>query len=106
MKQFPEKKPTNQVDTPPKTDASLLPNEENPITNDDPTTAENTLPPSAELEVNATKEEEKGVTEEEEFTEDPEYLEILLSYTEEDLARMDTDPDEAEDQYTGYEMEE
>ena len=37
---------------------------------------------------------------------DPEYLEILLSYTEEDIEAMDMDPDEAENRYTGYEMEE
>ncbi|QQS30848.1 MAG: hypothetical protein IPM47_07965 [Sphingobacteriales bacterium] len=37
---------------------------------------------------------------------DPEYLEILMSYTEEDLEAMDMDPDEAENRYTGYEMEE
>lgn len=42
----------------------------------------------------------------EEYQEDPEYLEILNTYTEEDLEALDMDPDEAENRYTGYEMEE
>lgn len=42
----------------------------------------------------------------EEYKEDPEYLEILKTYTEADLEALDMDPDEAENRYTGYEMEE
>ncbi|OWY19914.1 hypothetical protein C7N43_25005 [Sphingobacteriales bacterium UPWRP_1] len=42
----------------------------------------------------------------EEYQEDPEYLEILKTYTEADLEALDLDPDEAENRYTGYEMEE
>ena len=47
-----------------------------------------------------------GAENKEEYQEDPEYLEILKSYTEADLEALDMDPDEAENRYTGYEMEE